>query len=146
MLYIYGQLDGALRMSLDKLLYFPVGCRLDDHVFTCGPHVIKQSASVKDLRVMFSNYMSLREHYNYVCKKDHGLCAKIFRAFETRDMRFLIDRPVQNICETSARVCFACMVSTFKSGHYFNRESAAHVYETYTISASFNVCRKIVFL
>ena len=30
-----------LRLSLDKLKYFHVGCRLDDHVFTCGPHVIK---------------------------------------------------------------------------------------------------------
>ena len=38
-----------LRLSLDKLIYFHVGCRrLDYHVFTCGPHVIKQSASVKD--------------------------------------------------------------------------------------------------
>ena len=35
--------------------------------------------------------MSFREHYNYICKKAHGLCAMIFRAFETRDMHFLID-------------------------------------------------------
>ena len=42
------------------------------HVFTCGPHVIKQSASVKDLGVIYSNNMSLREHYNYICKKAHG--------------------------------------------------------------------------
>ena len=39
------------------------------HVFTCGPRVIKQSASVKDLGVMFSNNMSFREHYNNICKK-----------------------------------------------------------------------------
>ena len=37
------------------------------------------------------NNMSFREHYNYICKKAHGLCAMIFRAFETRHMRFLID-------------------------------------------------------
>ena len=49
--------------------------------------------------------------------------------------------PVQNICETSARVCFACMMSTFKSGHHFNRESAAHVYKTYTMSATYNMAR-----
>ena len=55
-----------LRLSLDKLKYFHVGCRLDDHIFTCGPHVIKQSASVKDLGVMFSNNMSFTEHYNYI--------------------------------------------------------------------------------
>ena len=35
--------------------------------------------------------MSFREHYNYICRKAHGLRAMIFRAFETRDMRFLID-------------------------------------------------------
>ena len=58
-----------LRLSLDKLLHFHVGCRLDDHIFSCGPHVIKQSASVKDLGVIFSNNMSFREHYNYICKK-----------------------------------------------------------------------------
>ena len=40
---------------------------------------------------MFSNNMSFRKHYNYICKKAHDLCALIFRAFETRDMRFLID-------------------------------------------------------
>ena len=53
-----------LRLSLDKLIYFHVGCRLEDHVFTCDLHVIKQSVSVKDLDVMFSNNMSFREHYN----------------------------------------------------------------------------------
>ena len=90
-----------LRLSLDKIIYFHVGCRLDDHVFTCGPHVIKQLASVKDLGVIFSNNMSFKEHYNYICRKAHGLCAMIFRAFEIRDTRFLIDlfrmcvRPVQ---------------------------------------------------
>ena len=42
-------------MSLDKLIYFHVGCRLDDHVLTCDPHTIKQSVSVKDLSVMVSN-------------------------------------------------------------------------------------------
>ena len=78
-------------MSLDKLIYFHIGCRLDDHVFTCGPHAIKQSASVKDLAVMFSNNMSFKERYNNICKKDHGLRAMIFRVFETRAMRFLID-------------------------------------------------------
>ena len=55
-----------LRLSLDKLIYFHVGCRQDDHVFTCGPHVIKQSTSVKDLGVMFYNNMGFREHYNYI--------------------------------------------------------------------------------
>ena len=40
---------------------------------------------------MFSNNMSFREHYNYSCKKAHGLCAMIFRAFEIHEMRFLID-------------------------------------------------------
>ena len=108
-----------LRLSLDKLIYFHVGCRLDDHVFTCGSHIIKQSASVKDLGVMFSNNMSFRKHYNNICKKIHSLCAMIYRAFKTRDMRFLID--LFRIYETSARVCFACIVSTFKSGHHFNR-------------------------
>ena len=80
-----------LCLSLVKLIYFHVGCRLDDHVFTCGPPFIRQSASVKDLGVIFSNNMNFREHYNYNCKKAYGLCAMIFRAFETRDMRFLID-------------------------------------------------------
>ena len=51
-----------LCLSLDKLVYFHVGCRLDDHVFTCDPHVIKQSATVNDLGVMFSNNMSFKEH------------------------------------------------------------------------------------
>ena len=46
------------RLSLDKLMYFHVGCRLDNHDFTCGPHVIKLSVSVKDLGVMLSNNMS----------------------------------------------------------------------------------------
>ena len=87
---------------------------------------------------MFSNNMSFREHYNYICKKAHGLCAMIFRVFETCNMRFLIDQ-FRILCDTSARVCFACMVPTFKIGHHFNRESAAHVYETNTMSASFNV-------
>ena len=40
---------------------------------------------------MFSNNMSFREHYNNIFKKAHGLCAMIFRTFETRDKRFLID-------------------------------------------------------
>ena len=40
---------------------------------------------------MFPNNMSFKEHYNYICKKVHGLCAMILRVFETRDMRFLID-------------------------------------------------------
>ena len=40
---------------------------------------------------MFSNNMSFREHYNYIVKKAHGLCAMIFGVFETRDMHFLID-------------------------------------------------------
>ena len=81
-----------MRWSLDKLIYFHVGCWLNDHVFTCGPHVIKQSASVKDLGVIISNNMSFREHNNYICKKSsQGLCAMIFRAFETHDMHFLID-------------------------------------------------------
>ena len=35
--------------------------------------------------------MCFREHYNYICKKAHGLCVMIFRMFETRDMRFLVD-------------------------------------------------------
>ena len=52
-----------LRLSLDKLIYFHVGCRLDDHVFPCGPHVIKQSPSVKDLGVIFSNNMSFRARF-----------------------------------------------------------------------------------
>ena len=30
-----------LRLSLDKLTYFHVGCRLDDQFFACGSHVIK---------------------------------------------------------------------------------------------------------
>ena len=63
-----------LRLSLDKLIYFHVGCRLGDHVFTCGPHVMMQSASAKDLGILFSNNISFREHYNYICKKAHGLC------------------------------------------------------------------------
>ena len=63
-----------LLLNLDKLIYVHAGCRPDDHVFTCGPHVIKQSASVKDLGVMFSNNLSFRERYNYICKKAHGLC------------------------------------------------------------------------
>ena len=53
-----------LRLSLDKLIYFHIDCRLDDHVFSCGSYVIKQSASVKDSGVMFSYNMSFREHYN----------------------------------------------------------------------------------
>ena len=63
-----------LRLNLDKLnIYFHVGCGLDDHVFTCGPHVIKQSASIKDFGVMFSNNMSFRERYNYSYKKSSRL-------------------------------------------------------------------------
>ena len=88
---VYLSIRWWLRLSLDKLINFHVGCRLDDHVSTYSPHVIKQSASVKDLGVMCSNNMNCREHYNYICKKAHGLCAMILRAFETRDMRFLID-------------------------------------------------------
>ena len=58
-----------LRWSLDKLIYFHAGCRLADHVFTCGPRVTKQSTSVKDLGVMFYNNVSFREHYYYIFKK-----------------------------------------------------------------------------
>ena len=35
--------------------------------------------------------MSFKEHCNYICKKAHGLCAIIYRAFKTHDIRFLID-------------------------------------------------------
>ena len=68
----------------------------------------------------------------------------IFRAFETRDMRFLIDLfriYVRPVLEYASHVwCQHLKVDITLT------ESAAHVYETYTMSASFNVYRKIVIL
>ena len=51
----------------------------------------------------------------------------IFIAFETCDMHFLID-----LFRIYVRVYFACRVSTLKSGHHFNRNITAHVYEKFT--------------